>query len=74
MSPLRQQYIRLLTLRGYSQRTHESYIAAVAALGGHYGRSPIFSVGTVGESIAAYNPTHHGGVVGLLRSIFLLMY
>lgn len=40
MSPLRQQYIRLLTLRGYSQRTHESYIAAVAALGGHYGRSP----------------------------------
>jgi site-specific recombinase XerD len=40
MSPLRQQYIRLLTLRGYSQRTHESYIAAVAALSGHYGRSP----------------------------------
>lgn len=40
MSPLRQQYIRLLTLRGYSQRTHESYIAAVAALGKHYGRSP----------------------------------
>lgn len=40
MSPLREQYIRLLTLRGYSQRTQESYIAAVAALGGHYGRSP----------------------------------
>ncbi|MFZ4779377.1 MAG: tyrosine-type recombinase/integrase [Terrimicrobiaceae bacterium] len=41
MSPLRQQYIRLLTLRGYSQRTHESYISAVAALSGHYGgRSP----------------------------------
>jgi len=40
MSPLRQQYIRLLTLRGYAQRTHESYIAAVAALSGHYGRSP----------------------------------
>ena len=40
MSPLRQQYIRLLTLRGYSQRTHESYISAVASLSGHYGRSP----------------------------------
>jgi len=40
MSPLRQQYIRLLTLRGYAQRTNESYIAAVAALAGHYGRSP----------------------------------
>lgn len=40
MSPLREQYIRLLTLRGYSQRTQESYIAAVAALSGRYGRSP----------------------------------
>jgi site-specific recombinase XerD len=40
MSPLRQQYIRLLTLRGYAQRTHESYISAVASLSGHYGRSP----------------------------------
>jgi len=40
MSPLREQYIGLLTLRGYAQRTHESYIAAVAALAGHYKRSP----------------------------------
>jgi len=40
MTPLRQEYIRLLTLRGYSQRTNESYIAAVAALSGRYGRSP----------------------------------
>lgn len=40
MTPLRQQYTRLLTLRGYAQRTHDSYIAAVAALGAHYGRSP----------------------------------
>lgn len=40
MSPLRQEYIRLLTVRGYAQRTHQSYIAAVAALSGHYGRSP----------------------------------
>jgi len=40
MSPLREQYVGLLTLRGYAQRTHESYIAAVAALAGHYKRSP----------------------------------
>jgi len=40
MSPLRSQYIGLLTLRGYTQRTQESYINAVAALGRHYGRSP----------------------------------
>lgn len=40
MSPLRAQYIGLLTLRGYTQRTQESYVNAVAALGRHYGRSP----------------------------------
>jgi site-specific recombinase XerD len=40
MSPLRTQYIGLLTLRGYTQRTQESYINAVAALARFYGRSP----------------------------------
>ena len=40
MTPLREKYIRLLTLRGYAQRTHGSYIEAVAALAKHYGRSP----------------------------------
>jgi site-specific recombinase XerD len=40
MSPLRIQYIGLLTLRGYTQRTQESYINAVAALSRHYGHSP----------------------------------
>ncbi len=40
MSPLRAQYIGLLTLRGYTQRTQESYVNAVAALGRHYGCSP----------------------------------
>lgn len=40
MSPLRTQYIGLLTLRGYTQRTQESYVNAVAALGRHYGHSP----------------------------------
>lgn len=40
MSPLRAQYIGLLTLRGYAQRTQESYVNAVAALGRHYGCPP----------------------------------
>ena len=40
MSPLRQQYIRLLTLRGYAQRTQESYISVVATLAGQLGKSP----------------------------------
>lgn len=40
MSPLRAQYVGLLTLRGYAQRTQESYVNAVAALGRHYGCSP----------------------------------
>jgi len=40
MTPLRERYIRLLTLKGYSQRTHGSYIDAVAAMARHYGRSP----------------------------------
>lgn len=40
MTPLRKQYVGLLTLSGYSQRTHESYIGAVAALARHYRRSP----------------------------------
>ena len=40
MSPLRTQFIGLLTLRGYTQRTHESYIRAVAALSRHYGLRP----------------------------------
>jgi integrase/recombinase XerD len=40
MSPLRTQYVGLLTLRGYTQRTQESYVNAVAALSRHYGRSP----------------------------------
>lgn len=40
MSPLRTQFIGLLTLRGYAQRTHESYVRAVAALSRHYGLPP----------------------------------
>jgi integrase/recombinase XerD len=40
MTPLRRQYCEYLTLRGYSERTIESYIAAVAALAKHYWRPP----------------------------------
>lgn len=40
MTPLRQQLITALTLKGYSEKTHEAYIAAVARLARHYGRPP----------------------------------
>jgi len=60
MSPLREQYIRLLTLRGYAQRTHESYIAAVAALAGHYKRTP---ASLSDEEIRSYlTGLHHRGL------------
>ncbi|MFM7373648.1 MAG: phage integrase N-terminal SAM-like domain-containing protein, partial [Chthoniobacterales bacterium] len=60
MSPLREQYVGLLTLRGYAQRTHESYIAAVAALAGHYKRSP---ASLSDEEIRGYlTGLHHRGL------------
>jgi len=40
MTPLREKYIRLLTLRGYAERTYGSYIDAVAGLAKDYWRSP----------------------------------
>jgi integrase/recombinase XerD len=40
MTPLRQQLITALKLRGYSPRTHEAYIAAVTGLASYYRRSP----------------------------------
>jgi site-specific recombinase XerD len=40
MTPLRQQLIEALTLRGCSEKTHEAYIAAVAGLARHYDRPP----------------------------------
>lgn len=40
MTPLRKQYSEFLILRGYSERTQVSYLAAVAGLAKHYGRSP----------------------------------
>ena len=40
MSELRQRMIGDMQLRGYSERTVESYVAAVRALAKHFGRSP----------------------------------
>jgi integrase/recombinase XerD len=40
MSTLRERMIGDMQLRGYSERTIESYVAAVAALQDHFGRSP----------------------------------
>lgn len=58
MTPLRQRFIDVLTLRGYSQRIHEGYVAAVAALAGHYHRSPE-RIGS--EEIRSYLPGHRHG-------------
>jgi integrase/recombinase XerD len=40
MTPLRSRLIEETTLRGYSPRTCEAYVHAVACLAGHYHRSP----------------------------------
>ncbi len=40
MSELRGRMIRDLTLRGFSPRTHKSYLAAVVGLAKHHRRSP----------------------------------
>ena len=40
MTPLRQPLLEALTLKGYSPKTHEAYINAVAALARYFGRSP----------------------------------
>jgi len=40
MSELRARMIRDMTLRGFSPRTHQAYIAAVVGLAKHYRRSP----------------------------------
>ena len=40
MGELRTRMIRDMTLRGFSPRTHEAYIAAVVRLARHYRRSP----------------------------------
>ena len=40
MSPLRQQMNSDMVLRGLAERTRETYLAAVAGIARHYGRSP----------------------------------
>lgn len=40
MNPLRRRMIEAMQVRGFSRRTHQSYLFAVAALARHYGRSP----------------------------------
>lgn len=40
MTPLRQRLIEELALRGYSDKTKEAYVHAVACLASHYKRSP----------------------------------
>ncbi len=40
MSELRDRMIRDMTLRGFSPRTHKSYLAAVVGLAKHYHRAP----------------------------------
>jgi integrase/recombinase XerD len=40
MTPLRQQMIEAMQQRGFSQRTHESYLHAVSELARYYRRSP----------------------------------
>lgn len=40
MTPLRQQMIDAMTVRGFSPRTHQSYLFAVTALATYYKRSP----------------------------------
>ena len=40
MTPLRQQMIEAMQQRGFSERTHESYLASVRDLARYYRRSP----------------------------------
>ena len=40
MTPLRQQMIDAMQVRGFSARTHQSYLSAVSALAQYYNRTP----------------------------------
>lgn len=51
MTPLRQRLIEEIALRGYSDKTKEAYVHAVACLAQHYGRAPD---GLSDEELRAY--------------------
>src|SRR5690349_11935707 len=51
MTPLRQQLMDALTLRGLAPKTREAYVHAVSALARYYQRSP---EGITDEEIKAY--------------------
>ena len=40
MTPLRRRFVEDLTIRNYSPRTIECYVALVARFAAHFGRSP----------------------------------
>ena len=40
MTPLREQMIKAMQMHGFSERTHQSYLAAVTDVARHYRRSP----------------------------------
>lgn len=56
MTPLRSRLIEEITLRGYSERTCEAYVHAVASLAAHYHRSPD---GLSDQEIRAYLLEQH---------------
>ena len=41
MTPLRQQFVQSLRLKGFSERTVENYVGAIGAITRHYRRSPL---------------------------------
>ncbi len=40
MTPLRQQMIDAMQQRGFSERTHQSYLASVRSLAGYFHKPP----------------------------------
>jgi hypothetical protein len=55
-TPLPQQMIRAMRQRGFSVRTHHSYLVAVSALARYHGRSPADL--DVGQLQTCFNPQY----------------
>lgn len=60
MTELRRRMIEAMTVRGFSPRTHESYIAAVRRLAKHYRRSPDEVSAAEVQTYLAYMITKRG--------------